>query len=252
LLGGLVFLSVAKSKLITYALPLYPAIAILAGHACKQWLEGEMLPIPKKVCVWIFNVSCLAGTLVPLSVLVTLDRYNHESSPLIAYFAAAVATTPMLVALVLMQRKLPVAALAFGALWFPLMFVTIMTWPMQKLAANRSQRDLAFEIRAINPLPNHIYLVAERLSSLIFYLNPDQRRELGPGQIVEVDPGIISHADAIPPNALLAMKTETRARLPDAALSHYACQLPVGGDYCILKSVDLHSYDHKTQRKTAW
>src|SRR5262245_13470760 len=99
--GGLLFLSLAKSILITYALPLYPSIAILAGHACKQFVTGELVPIARKACEGILFVACLVGAAVPLAILFALDRYNHEHSPLVAYLAAVIATTPMLVALVL-------------------------------------------------------------------------------------------------------------------------------------------------------
>ncbi len=45
LLTGTLFLSLAKSKLLTYALPVFPAIALLAAVAWLAWLErGEQHP----------------------------------------------------------------------------------------------------------------------------------------------------------------------------------------------------------------
>jgi 4-amino-4-deoxy-L-arabinose transferase-like glycosyltransferase len=245
--GGLVFLSAAKSKLITYALPLYPAVAILAGHACKQWLEGELLPIANRACGWIFLVSCFVGSLAPPAILTALDHYNHENSPFTAYLAAAVATASMLLAMALMHLKQPFAALAMGALWFPFLFVMIMTWPMQKIAENQSQRQLALNIRSIVPFPDQVYLVGARVASLIFYLEPHQRQMLRPGQVLEVEADFISHWNTIPPKTLLAIPTRTRAHLPDATLMQHVHQFSTAGDYCVLRSAALIGNDRESQ-----
>jgi 4-amino-4-deoxy-L-arabinose transferase-like glycosyltransferase len=234
LLGGLIFLSAAKSKLITYALPLYPATAILAGHACKQFLEGDMVPIAKKVFGWIFLVSCLIGTLAPFGILVGLDRFNHANSPIVAYLAASIAMTPMIVALLLTYRDQPIAALAIGSLLFPLLFVTIMTWPMQTIAGRLSQRQLAHEIRSLSRFPDHIDLVGAQIGSIIFYLEPEQRRALRPGQIAEVDPRVVCSWSTPPTQTLLALSTATWARCSTTALAKHVRQLAVAGDYHLM------------------
>jgi 4-amino-4-deoxy-L-arabinose transferase-like glycosyltransferase len=231
LLGGLLFLSVAKSKLITYALPLYPAIGILAGHACKQFLEGEMAPKAKKAFGWIFLVSCLIGTLAPFGVLVGLDHFNHVNSPTAAYLAASIAIVPMIVALLLTYWNQPVAALATGVILFPLLFVTIMTWPMQTIAERLSQRQLAHVIRSLTRFPDHIDLVGAQLGSLIFYLEPEQRRALRPGQIAEVDPRVVCSWNTPPTQTLLALSAGSWARCSTTALAKHVRQLAVAGDY---------------------
>ena len=168
LLGGLVFLSVAKSKLVTYALPLFPAIAILAGHACKQFLSGELLPVFERMCSRILVVACMIGSVVPVGLLMALDHHNHENSPADAYLDAAIATAPIIIALLLMWRGELTAALAMGSLLYPFLFVTIMTWPMQTLAENRSHRQIAYDVPAVGPLPDQKLLVgAQRVADFL-------------------------------------------------------------------------------------
>jgi 4-amino-4-deoxy-L-arabinose transferase-like glycosyltransferase len=236
LLGGLLFLSAAKSKLITYALPLYPAMAILAGHACKQFLEGEMVPIAKKTFRWTFQASCLIGTLAPFGLLVGLDHFSHVNSPSTAYFIAGVATMAMIIALLLTYWNQSSAALATGVLVFPLMFVTIMTWPMQTLADRLSQRQLAYELRSITRFPDHIDLVGAQIGSLIFYLEPEQRSALRPGQIAEVDPRVVSSWSTLPSQTLLALPAETWARWSKSDLTQHGRQLAMAGDYHVVTS----------------
>jgi hypothetical protein len=180
-----------------------------------------------------------------------LDHYNHKNSPLAAYLAAAVATASMLLAIALMQLKRPLTALAFGALWFPFLFVIIMTWPMQKIAESQSQRRLAFDIRSIVPFPDHVYLVGARVASLIFYLEPHQRRMLRPAQFLEVETDLINVWTTIPPKTLLAIPSRICAHLPNPKLMLQARQFPLAGDYCVFESADLTVNDRKSQRESA-
>jgi 4-amino-4-deoxy-L-arabinose transferase len=230
LLGGLVFLSVAKSKLITYALPLYPAIAISTGHSCRRFLEGELQPNIEKTFRRTFVACCIVGCMAPFGLLVGLDRYNHEVSPPMAYFVACIATSVMFGALLLLRRARPAAALAIGTLWFPLLFVVIMTWPMQAIAKLHSQRQLAFELRSQGALPDHIELVGSRVASLIFYLEPGQRQVLHAGQIVEVQTDIARNWSTLPPHTLLAAKTSSWNRCLQSPMK-LRCHGVMAGDY---------------------
>jgi 4-amino-4-deoxy-L-arabinose transferase-like glycosyltransferase len=235
LLGGLVFLSLAKSKLIPYALPLYPAIAILAGHACKQFLEDELLPSLKNTFEKVFNFCCVVGCLSPIGILFGIDQYNHEKSPTAAYLVATLAILMMALSLLLMRRGYPAVALAAAALWFPLVFVTIMTWPLQTLAERHSQRKLAHEICSLTTLPDRIELIGSHADSLIFYLKPAQRRALGPGQIAEV-PSDRAAYETIPPKTLLAMRSDIWTHMPKSALLKGIHELPPAADYRVFEA----------------
>ena len=114
LVGGMAFLSVANSKLITYSLPLYPAVAILVAHAWKQFLVREMAPGLSRAFGWLFMLFCGVGCLVPLGLLIGFDHYNSLHSSSFAYLVAALGTATMIAALVLFLRGRPTAAVAIG------------------------------------------------------------------------------------------------------------------------------------------
>jgi 4-amino-4-deoxy-L-arabinose transferase-like glycosyltransferase len=236
LLGGLVFLSLAKSKLIPYGLPLYPAIAILAGHACKQFLEDGLLPSLEKTFEKVFNFCCVVGCLSPIGILFGIDQYNHEKSPTAAYLVATLAMTMMALSLLLMRRGHPAVALVTSTLWFPLVFVTLITWPLQILAEHHSQRKLAHEICALTTLPDRIELIGNHADSLIFYLNPAQRRARYVGQIVEVAADGVGYERTIPPKTLLAMRSEVWTHMPKAAFPKGMRELPPAADYRVFEA----------------
>jgi hypothetical protein len=236
LFGGLAFLSLAKSKLIPYSLPLYPAIAILAGEACKQFLEGRMLPDFEKLFDTVFSFSCVLGCLAPIGILAALDRYNHENSPLAAYLLATVAIVTMIAALLLKRWGHAAAALATGALWFPLMFVTVMTWPIQTLAECHSQRQLAHEIRSLSMTPDHIALIGSHFDSLIFYLEPAKRKSLAPGQLIEVAPETVNNWTTAPPKTLLVMRRDVWEHLTKSAFTDCVRELAPAADYRVFET----------------
>jgi hypothetical protein len=85
-----------------------------------------------------------------------------------------------------MERGYARAALAVGMMWFPLIFVTVMTWPVQILASENAQKALADMINAQNEHPPHdLVLVGQRVGSVVFYLSPAKRELLRNGQMWE-------------------------------------------------------------------
>jgi 4-amino-4-deoxy-L-arabinose transferase-like glycosyltransferase len=203
--GGLIFLSLASSKLITYALPLYPALAILIGRDFNRFLNRDLAPAVDAAFIWLLRSLYAAGCVFPLLLLVGLDRYTHIRSPLAAYAIAAAAAAPMIIAFVLLARQQRIAAVAVGTLWFAVLFVAVMTWPIQSLADDLSQKALAQRLAASRTLPHQVIIVGQRVGSLIFYLTPDQRHAMRPGQFVEKGGYDTDSWAAIPPDVLLAV-----------------------------------------------
>jgi hypothetical protein len=135
-----------------------------------------------------------------------------------------------------MRRGYPAAALVTGALWFPLVFVTIMTWPMQTFAEHHSQRTLAHEICSVTTLPDRIELIGCHADSLIFYLEPAKRRALHPGQIVEVASDAIGYERTIPPKTLLAMRSDVWTHMPKSTLPKGIHELLPAADYRVFEA----------------
>lgn len=236
IVGGLVFLSAARSKLITYALPLYPGVSILAACSIRRLLAEPLAPKVETLFAWMFQGSCALGCVVPIIFLAGFDRYNQIISPASAYLTACVAAATTLAAMILFRRARRPAAIAAGALWFAALFVMVMTWPMQPLAERFSQRQLGREIAALPELPDRIVVTGGRVASLVFYLTPAQRRQLRPGQVAAEELASIHLWPAVPANTLLAAPTWAWDRWPNKLMQQHTQEFGRAGEYCLLKA----------------
>jgi 4-amino-4-deoxy-L-arabinose transferase-like glycosyltransferase len=184
--GGFLFLCVAGSKLLTYSLPLFPPVAVLAGVGFRRLFHNELVPILRGLFVNTFRLVSVFGVLAPVAMLLVLHYLLKVPSPPIAYVVGFLASAAMAAGLVLMERGYARAALAVGMMWFPLVFVTVMTWPVQILAAENAQKALAEMINAQNEHPPHdLVLVGQRVGSVVFYLSPAKRELLQNGRMWE-------------------------------------------------------------------
>jgi 4-amino-4-deoxy-L-arabinose transferase-like glycosyltransferase len=184
--GGFLFLCVAGSKLVTYSLPIFPPVAVLAGVGFRRFFHNELTPMLRRLFVNTFRVVSVFAVLAPVAMLLVLRHFLKAPSPPIAYVVGFLASAAMAAGLVLMERGYARAALAAGMLWFPLVFVTVMTWPVQIFAAENAQKALAEMINAQNEHPPHdLVLVGQRVGSVVFYLSPANRELLQNGQMWE-------------------------------------------------------------------
>ena len=218
LVGGAAFLSTASSKLITYALPLYPAVAILAAQGFDRFVHRELGQRVDVAFTWIFGFLCAGGCVFPFALLVGLDRYTGRHSPAPAFVVAAIAAAATALALVFMARDQRTRAVAMGLAWFGLLFVAVMTWPMQDLAGELSQKSLGRRLVLSSRLPDKVVVVGQHIGSLLFYLTPEQRRVLRPGQFVEAEGNLVDPWTAVPPGVLLAMTPNAVDDTPDGPL----------------------------------
>ena len=238
IVGGVVFLSAASSKLVTYALPIYPAITIWAAYSSGQYIGGAWSSIAKKMFLSLFIACSCAGCIAPVGFLVGLDRYMHISSPLPAYLIAIAAGSIAVASIWLMVRGRPAEALAAGSLWVPIVFIALMTWPVQRIAELHSQRELALEIHRRRVMPAHIEVLGSRIASLVFYLLPAERSALHRGQIEEIDPATLLDSSNLPPETLLAVhNTDSNSRKMDA-LKWAAHPCGIAGSYYLFESLE--------------
>ncbi|MEQ9380090.1 MAG: glycosyltransferase family 39 protein [Pirellulales bacterium] len=216
LAGGLFFLSTAGSKLITYALPLFPSLAILSGYYLKRFLYGELSPQIDFIFNKMFQSSYAMACIAPVIALVAIDLYNGARSPALAYVIALLAGASVFTALILAHRGNRPAAFAVGSLWFALFFISMMTWPLQTLAEQYSQRSLGRQLASRAEFPQKLVVVGNRVASVTFYLTPEQRRQLKPDQIITAGPGEVARWSAIPDDWAIAItdKALTEAHSP--------------------------------------
>jgi 4-amino-4-deoxy-L-arabinose transferase-like glycosyltransferase len=204
---GLVFLSSGESKLATYALPLFPALAIGIGEyvhgATARGGRGAM-----GLALWM-HVALLGA--LPIAALVALQaRYGQ---------APSLPWLPVIVFAVLALDAGRRASRASGQLdiigWLTqasicsLIGIAIV---VPRAAAWMTAKELAVLFNARGTLPPRVSVVDERIGSLVFYLAPALRGEATPDRVAAAP-----FADAIlrarhdPDEAVIAVRND---RLP--------------------------------------
>lgn len=229
--GGFLFLNIAGSKLLTYSLPLFPPVAILAAVAFSRFFEGSLAPSGRRIVNATFCCSCILGLIAPVTTLAILGKFVNAPSPFVAYLVAALASVIMVFALLLFARKRSETALAVGMLWFPIVFVAVMTWPVQAVADRHSQRSLATEISGLRGMPHQMVLIGERVGSIMFYLSRDCRLSLRDGGIREIHAKEFDNLTGLPPNTLLVVSNKEKHRWPGASAVANAYQAERGNYY---------------------
>jgi len=182
LIGGVVFLYSARSKLVTYLWPVFPAMALLIAALWARALRGEASERARRALRAVFVGGSLAGAAVlPLAAFFGQRFYKVDFGW--GVWAAFVAGGLTLWAPVALWRKSPAAALAGTALSVALQLALVMTLALSLLVSTESERELARFLNRKGRLPDKLLLVDQRVGSVVFYLKPQLRARLRPGQI---------------------------------------------------------------------
>jgi 4-amino-4-deoxy-L-arabinose transferase-like glycosyltransferase len=229
---GFVFLSAGESKLITYALPLFPATAILAADAIVSGAG------------WRYRTgfATFAATLALLpAVALTLVAWR---------FAQVAATVWVMIGLI----TLAIAAVAMRIWRQPPASLTVETFRLMRLpalalfglmivlpraAAWMTARDLAASLNGAGTLPSHVSVASERIGSLIFYMSPPLRAAATPERVDETTLAqAVGRIRTEAPDAIFAVRDTDVSRfrrlfnLPPAAQAH-------AGTFTIFRAGDL-------------
>ena len=197
LLADLVLLSVAGSKLPTYLLPAFPAVALLAARVIVESRPDDA-PVPGWTA-WPTAVLPLAG---------------------VAFFMLAVplvgAAARTGVALVPLGLAGGLAMSAAGRRWsIPerLLAVTAVTLlatglTVRPLAAVQlTARSLADDMNRTGRMPRQLLVIDEGVGSFLFYLRPDLRRGLTPDRVQRVSRFSLGD-DRAPDDVLVAIAAD--------------------------------------------
>ena len=183
---GLAFLSIGESKLITYALPLFPALAILIGEyldsvtisarvqppaARAAPTRGSPLASDDPFLTFAFLVHVATLAALPAIGLALLKIRFDETRPGLWVAAMAIA----LAVLVTMRRARRRGALVDGIVVASLFTVVGLMLVTPRAAAWMTARDLAGALNAGGTLPSRVSVLDERIGSLVFYLDPALR-----------------------------------------------------------------------------
>jgi 4-amino-4-deoxy-L-arabinose transferase-like glycosyltransferase len=187
LIGGLLFLSVAKSKLATYALPLFPAISILCAFSWHRYTDRRMSETSARWFLNMLRVAAVLGIIIPVGILVVLQLILDTSWPHMAWLLATVLSVESLVAWITFERQQFNSSAGLLTVWVAGVACLVMTWPLQKFAEDYSERNLAEWINLHDFVPEHLILVGEKPASLLFYLRKDLRAQLRPDQVTSME-----------------------------------------------------------------
>lgn len=183
LVGGLLFLTVAKSKLFTYLSPLLPAIAVIGAVFLERTWNARLAPALQKS---YSRMTTLSWGLVLIGLPVALFILNHKLPQLIGPQALLVGcglTALLTVPCVLWLRGRPVDSFCslLGVIGVSFMLTTRLIVP--GVTASTSQHQLAMHLNGLDQIPPQVLLVEERLGSVYFYLRQDHRASLSQHQI---------------------------------------------------------------------
>ena len=173
--AGLVFLSAGESKLATYALPLFPALAILAANAI---VSSE--PAFDRVGYGVYAIALAA---MPIGAIVALNvRFGHVD-PRVWIVNGLISAAIVWVAVAI--RRMPRVTPQFPAWPLALMAVGGLMVASPRAAEWMTAKETALELNRAGRLPPRIIVVDERVGSLVFYLDPALRAEASPDRIVQ-------------------------------------------------------------------
>jgi 4-amino-4-deoxy-L-arabinose transferase-like glycosyltransferase len=176
LAAGFVFLSVGESKLVTYALPLFPALAILTGETIASASSA----------VDRIGYSVFAATLavLPIGALVAL-HVKFGDVPRSVWIANGLISAAIVYVSLRLLRPLRVPRPESPRLpWqLPLMALGGLMVALPRAAAWMTARDVALQLNRGGRLPPLVLVVEERIGSLVFYLTPPLRADATPATV---------------------------------------------------------------------
>ena len=221
-LGGLFFLCTAKSKLATYALPLFPAISILSAVSWRRMSENLLSAVSKR---WFGNMCRSAGFVgvaAPFAVLLLCQFLLKTDFPGISWLIAAAISATSAATWMAFNARDYNNAVALLSVWVAGITCLAMTWPLQIFAENYSERNLAEWINKQQAVPRHVVLVGEKPGSVIFYLDHSLREQLQLDQMERMTLEELPANDDLADNVVLAV---TQSMVEEARLK----QLPIPG-----------------------
>jgi 4-amino-4-deoxy-L-arabinose transferase-like glycosyltransferase len=238
LVSGLAFLSLAGSKLVTYVLPLFPAVAVLAAVPWVRDAAGGPAARLDLRSRHAFRWHAAGGALLcPALVAVAVARFGVL--PGAAGLAAALMVAGGWVGLAALADRLPARHLLQGSvLGVAAVLMVALLALLPPVARTLTARDLADWVNRQGVLPEQIWVVGERAGSFVFYLRPPLRALLAPGRVETV-----SFGQAL---ALRGASSETVIAYPEEAFARLASRVdlthvPVtrAGRYRLVRAADF-------------
>jgi 4-amino-4-deoxy-L-arabinose transferase-like glycosyltransferase len=215
---GLVFLSAGESKLVTYVLPLFPALAlILADYISLMWAPPSDRVTVELAHSRLFRYGLATQVIVlvalpALAVVVEQTRFHAQS--IFMWIAAALAVPLTLIPALTAWRARTLDGFVMSltraiALSFLVLALVIAPRAVRWMTA----RDLAAELNRLGALPSHVAVLDERIGSLIFYLSPPLRADATSDRIATTSRSLaIERLRVDAPDAIVAVRDDELQR----------------------------------------
>ena len=185
--GCTLFLTLSRSKLVTYIWPVFPAMATLTAVVWVRKMDGELSAGAKRWMGRIAWCTCLIGPLgLPAAFAVAQLALGTHFSWQAWTLAAATALTS-LAPLWSWLRGRDRLTLGLGATTAFCQLVVLLLCVFPQVAQGLSCRDLADYLNRTRRLPSRILLTQDRVGSVVFYLDRDLRSRVQLGQIDNQD-----------------------------------------------------------------
>ena len=200
--AGVLFLSAGESKLATYVLPAFPALALAIGEKLSR---GRTDPIG-------FVVFAVACALLPFVSATAIGLRFSES---VAALQAVSAITGLLVIVLAIgawraahERLVWMTGMAFVS------FAAVLLIALPRAARWMTAKDLAAILNSRGALPPRVLVLDERIGSVVFYLSPGLRRESGADRFADTTlANIFQRLGTESPDALVAVRDDQLARV---------------------------------------
>lgn len=205
-----VILSLARSKLVTYLLPVFPAAAILAAIAWDDRRptagpSGAAARWPRAMTAAVWVHAIVGVVLVPVSLVFAQTEFGIRFG-WAAWIGGAALVAGYVYVLAAWRDGRASRALAAQIGLVAATFVLLMSVAFGPLARQLSARPLAQYLDARGAMPAHLWVVDERIGSVVFYLDPALRRDLTPARIENVPLGLLlGRLPTAPPDVLVAL-----------------------------------------------
>jgi 4-amino-4-deoxy-L-arabinose transferase-like glycosyltransferase len=176
LAAGFLFLSLGESKLVTYALPLFPALAILIGDA----IASTGSPFDRVG----YGVCAATLAVIPLGALAAVQIKFGGVSRGVWIINSLITVAILYVASVLPRNpRAPMFSTRFVPWPLPLMALGALMVASPRAAAWMTGKDAALQLNRDGRLPAQVLVLEERVGSLIFYLDPTLRADASPDRV---------------------------------------------------------------------
>lgn len=183
LLGWMVFITAAQSKLVTYLWPAFPPITILAAATWTRRIDNTLSDGARLSFSRTFVVSSWSGPVVLPAAVLILQWFLGLSFGWGVWVAVGLAAAAAVTPLLFWRREHWELSLVAASLSVAAQFLVVMAFVVPVAAERYSARDLAQHFNRCGALPARLFVVEERVGSVVFYLDPRLRAGLKQEQI---------------------------------------------------------------------